>query len=201
MQRGSPPQVRGKPSATRAAMLRSRITPAGAGKTYREMREKISRQDHPRRCGENLNIFSNSPKTLGSPPQVREKLAVRPLGRHQERITPAGAGKTIGVHPELFAVKDHPRRCGENCQLCSPYFNAPGSPPQVRGKPFSFSSFTAYSRITPAGAGKTIPISMLSFVLQDHPRRCGENQKYFCPMCRRKGSPPQVRGKPPQLRL
>ena len=51
--KGSPPRMRGKLLGFGGFRLDIRITPAHAGKTYREMREKISRQDHPRACGEN----------------------------------------------------------------------------------------------------------------------------------------------------
>ena len=50
---GSPPQVRGKPLCCRHRYLRSRITPAGAGKTSCWSRSAASTWDHPRRCGEN----------------------------------------------------------------------------------------------------------------------------------------------------
>ena len=70
-----------------------------------------------------------------------------------------------------------------------------GSPPQVRGKLHSLLLTAFLQRITPAGAGKTyLKISFLS-VLQDHPRRCGENSLNSSSCRRRSGSPPQVRGK------
>ena len=51
--RGSPPQVRGKPTVGHYADGKSGITPAGAGKTnFVPNRSPISK-DHPRRCGEN----------------------------------------------------------------------------------------------------------------------------------------------------
>ena len=51
-----------------------------------------------------------------------------------------------------------------------------GSPPQVRGKPCHAGSVPAATRITPAGAGKTLTLGQPSIVAR--------------------GSPPQVRGKP-----
>ena len=51
-----------------------------------------------------------------------------------------------------------------------------GSPPPVRGKPWSIIAFVAVSGITPACAGKT------NIILKSLPRR--------------QGSPPPVRGKP-----
>ena len=93
----------------------------------------------------------------------------------EDRITPAGAGKTrrTGFRHEYTA--DHPRRCGENCMTLNPQTMTKGSPPQVRGKPFPADGSSTVRRITPAGAGKTF----LSHL--------------FCWLCQ--GSPPQVRGK------
>ena len=52
------------------------------------------------------------------------------------------------------------------------------------------------SGITPADAGKTIAIDMLTLADEDHPRGCGENEARHrqgsCPS----GSPPRMRGKP-----
>ena len=50
---GSPPQVRGKPSALRALLA--------------------SEEDHPRRCGENNSGLNVLKAVAGSPPQVRGK--------------------------------------------------------------------------------------------------------------------------------
>ena len=91
---GSPPQVRGKPALRTFSSAAIGITPAGAGKTpaiYTDMRRK---QDHPRRCGENMKKGAKFNPLRGSPPQVRGKL--EPYGglTALERITPAGAGKT-----------------------------------------------------------------------------------------------------------
>ena len=53
LQRGSPPQVRGKLSSLFALSILDRITPAGAGKTYMNRIRGCTEKDHPRRCGEN----------------------------------------------------------------------------------------------------------------------------------------------------
>ena len=58
---------------------------------------------------------------LGSPPQVRGK-PVTPIDAiTQERITPAGAGKTKKLQFSADGMEDHPRRCGENIKDLSPY--------------------------------------------------------------------------------
>ena len=93
--RGSPPQVRGKPSCVSGAGTISGITPAGAGKTYRFDFVVFNAQDHPRRCGENYTMPHKRLQPTGSPPQVRGKQQPQPLTRWTKRITPAGAGKTF----------------------------------------------------------------------------------------------------------
>ena len=111
------------------------------------------------------------------------------------RITPAGAGKTGNSGCISSKNEDHPRRCGENLhRACYPKACA-GSPPQVRGKPAFTSENGLYSRITPAGAGKTSVCGSTCIFSWDHPRRCGENHNSACRMHRPQGSPPQVRGK------
>ena len=151
---------------------------------------------------------------------MRGKPASRDKQGSGRRITPAGAGKTRCLHQPAAVSTDHPRRCGENSFLI--YFSKPiaGSPPQVRGKHYPSKNRFPYYRITPAGAGKTYYRRMVQLRLQDHPRRCGENDslktqssdvstlsatdhprrcgendvrlRKFDPV---PGSPPQVRGK------
>ena len=73
--------------------------------------------------------------------------------------------------------------------------NMLGSPPQVRGKLIVFFLSNAYTRITPAGAGKTCRGKYINRRIQDHPRRCGENYIHGNIIWNLQGSPPQVRGK------
>ena len=132
----------------------------------------------------------------GSPPQVRGKLHVHSLqlislritpagaGKTPQidnldipnpRITPAGAGKTIPAAIGCHRVKDHPRRCGENYWRQLRCLCWAGSPPQVRGKHADTEEPPSADGITPAGAGKTFTVFYMRILIQDHPRRCGEN--------------------------
>ena len=92
-------------------------------------------------------------------------------------------------------ARDHPRRCGENARrgFCFDIFT--GSPPQVRGKPVTFSCGHEATGITPAGAGKTCMSASQPAIVEDHPRRCGENAHARRQRGIITGSPPQVRGK------
>ena len=93
--KGSPPQVRGKHCNVLSQRTAIGITPAGAGKTYRQHEHVETAEDHPRRCGENYVAPCLFCKLKGSPPQVRGKRYTSGGGTQPARITPAGAGKTL----------------------------------------------------------------------------------------------------------
>ena len=131
---GSPPRMRGKLPQFVILPEEVGITPAGAGKTTLTPAHNIPNKDHPRRCGENMmpSIFRSA--SQGSPPQVRGKRTRLYCNLTDNRITPAGAGKTEDLEEFVVLQLDHPRRCGENhAQSHDPLYNQ-GSPPQVRGK-------------------------------------------------------------------
>ena len=92
---GSPPQVRGKPLNSSGGSGKSRITPAGAGKTFTAAKRTRFEQDHPRRCGENFACGAGGDVIKGSPPQVRGKPISSTVTFTMCGITPAGAGKTL----------------------------------------------------------------------------------------------------------
>ena len=195
LDKGSPPQVRGKRFDVTYDQKAHRITPAGAGKTMCSQSSQIQGKDHPRRCGENPPSSAHLRSGQGSPPQVRGKQTVNDSNLKYYRITPAGAGKTQSVKLWNFARRDHPRRCGENAVPQPVYTIKPGSPPQVRGKLHISPQFFQYIGITPAGAGKTIFTAETEADAEDHPRRCGENGREAGATGVMSGSPPQVRGK------
>ena len=114
-------------------------------------------------------------KTPGSPPQVRGKPLKKAIEGGENRITPAGAGKTLIDEIQTEFNRDHPRRCGENGRFALKLLRYLGSPPQVRGKQLLLFLPEAICRITPAGAGKTKSPRMPIPETADHPRRCGEN--------------------------
>ncbi len=188
--------MRGKPKQTFRKPTRSRITPAGAGKTLSAGIGGFLRRDHPRRCGENEIADDIIRRCGGSPPQVRGKRVIPRIRWMYIRITPAGAGKTLRQLKVCGHAWDHPRRCGENSVFRSRAPNPSGSPPQVRGKLFNLLSIIRKNRITPAGAGKTVWKAASGRVHWDHPRRCGENWAFAPVAACMIGSPPQVRGKP-----
>ena len=86
---------------------------------------------------------------------MRGKLHDVESANYDERITPAGAGKTIVPVLFLCLPADHPRRCGENLGFWVFEVRQMGSPPQVRGKRNRVYREVFLVGITPAGAGKT----------------------------------------------
>ena len=174
---GSPPHLRGKPNFGDYLKAEARITPAPAGKTICSSRQALTAQDHPRTCGENSKRICADTRDTGSPPHLRGKLKSLRGTSLMHRITPAPAGKTVGIDGELLAGRDHPRTCGENKLIPFVSLFKIGSPPHLRGKPRSKPLTGKASGITPAPAGKTKFYHYMGERAKDHPRTCGENTK------------------------
>ena len=114
---GSPPRMRGKRALNQAVSGIGRITPADAGKTCNGMKSVYRVRDHPRGCGENGLYALRLSKCLGSPPRMRGKQSTVVYRLNRRRITPADAGKTASMDSTLKSPEDHPRGCGENCNI------------------------------------------------------------------------------------
>ena len=63
---------------------------------------------------------------------MRERLEKKALEERLSRITPAYAGKTLGVCNRIALQQDHPRVCGKDCDNFLVITKAPGSPPRMR---------------------------------------------------------------------
>ena len=126
---------------------------------------------------------------------MRGKLTSRCGYASESRITPAHAGKTLITPLPQAQWADHPRACGENCDIVISRPAILGSPPRMRGKHRVFGEGTADMRITPAHAGKTLAVLRAQTPLTDHPRACGENIRDHKNNGAGVGSPPRMRGK------
>ena len=73
----------------------------------------------------------------------------------------------------------------------------PGSPPHARGRRDSFLKIHLNTGITPACAGKTTLVLVLTAAAKDHPRMRGEDFGTFCIQFQDGGSPPHARGRHP----
>ena len=76
------------------------------------------------------------------------------------RITPAYAGKRYPYTEIRFESWDHPRLCGEKSSPTTGTNTAMGSPPPMRGKVLNEVICAISLRITPAYAGKSIPVTV-----------------------------------------
>ncbi len=146
--------MRGKESSDGFFLMNSGITPAYAGKSVPPDGLKINIRDHPRLCGEKEFSFAASVLSAGSPPPMRGKGVAADTMIDVTRITPAYAGKRLYKLHTIFLYRDHPRLCGEKRTAGRLENQYSGSPPPMRGKGIFFRSISAFSRITPAYAGK-----------------------------------------------
>ena len=110
------------------------------------------------------------------------------------RITPAHAGNTTMAMAEYAWTRDHPRACGEYCNIVRSADMCIGSPPRMRGILSCILSLILMSGITPAHAGNTLPGTASDSVVRDHPRACGEYNFERCKRAEDMGSPPRMRG-------
>ena len=172
---GSPLHVQEKHFEDAVKICIRRITPACAGKTVFLVQMMKHHQDHPRVCGKNSNVCGIARICPGSPPRVREKQNHHSFGFAQLGITPACAGKTRCLTNFPECSEDHPRVCGKNVEPYKVNLALTGSPPRVREKLFAMIAAYGSSRITPACAGKTALLPLISWVPWDHPRVCGKN--------------------------
>ena len=192
---GSPPPMRGKVFLPDQTSDPKRITPAYAGKSAKERKRFSREKDHPRLCGEKLELLFRSFSFLGSPPPMRGKVVDHKDEVLAAGITPAYAGKSRRSLKTRPATWDHPRLCGEKSPAVVIPIISLGSPPPMRGKVFRIRQRFFVHRIPPAYAGKSSYLIFSYSTHWDHPRLCGEKL-----MCRQKterqiGSPPPMRGK------
>ena len=111
---GSSPRVRGKPAPHSHFIRDSRLIPARAGKTVREMKTQMNVRAHPRACGENATSGRFFQRQPGSSPRVRGKPGINAKIQDSERLIPARAGKTREAAALIAGPPAHPRACGEN---------------------------------------------------------------------------------------
>ena len=91
---GSPPHGRGKGPAGAPVGRLVGITPAWAGKSFKQLYAKCFCQDHPRMGGEKTLRSSPFTSCAGSPPHGRGKAILRSRELEALGITPAWAGKS-----------------------------------------------------------------------------------------------------------
>ena len=193
---GSSPRVRGKRTSTVSPSLTTGLIPARAGTTRSVCAAARRERAHPRACGENVASASEWGGTTGSSPRVRGKPHRAVLHRHDARLIPARAGKTVHEVGRDPGPRAHPRACGENDGGIVGSVLGWGSSPRVRGKREVDEPGRPGGGLIPARAGKTSSPSVGSPEPSAHPRACGENLMRRRAEARASGSSPRVRGKP-----
>ena len=111
--KGSPPHMRGKGKPVSTSLNPLRITPAHAGKSHKNFKERDVLQDHPRTCGEKFFSSLYIVRDQGSPPHMRGKAKAVVVHHVAHGITPAHAGKRSSCAQTEDNAEDHPRTCGE----------------------------------------------------------------------------------------
>ena len=150
--------MRGKGALWPLARPTWRITPACAGKSFPKSLLMKLTWDHPRVCGEKRKHFIDVKRNQGSPPRVRGKEPFAKMSLKPGRITPACAGKSSTFLAKRVDFWDHPRVCGEKLAMLWPLALCVGSPPRVRGKVYFLAVPAGTAGITPACAGKRLPV-------------------------------------------
>ena len=110
---GSPPRVRGTVLLKQADRGQPGITPACAGNRRSLGRPLPILRDHPRVCGEQMEVFNAKKRKRGSPPRVRGTDPNWHFLFPTARITPACAGNRLMNTNGYQEAADHPRVCGE----------------------------------------------------------------------------------------
>ena len=192
---GSPPRMRGKVCVASELARHSGITPAYAGKRISSYATKKDRKDHPRVCGEKVNMIKYTRQPQGSPPRMRGKVVFGLVCHAAGGITPAYAGKRTVRGACPLWTRDHPRVCGEKTLTNRNTRVGAGSPPRMRGKGLECRLVPFRLGITPAYAGKRKNHGGVPDPRLDHPRVCGEKPCYCQPDDIAMGSPPRMRGK------
>ena len=91
----TPPRMRGRPGSRVVHGMRSRNTPAYAGKTCYFLKNMLSNQKHPRVCGEDLSRDPIPGSPGETPPRMRGRQIPSVKDTGGRGNTPAYAGKTV----------------------------------------------------------------------------------------------------------
>ena len=145
-------------------------------------------------CGEKFRVLEMDRTLKGSPPRVRGEDDFHGVCAVRFRITPACAGRRRLSWRLCRPISDHPRVCGEKPSASRRSSYHTGSPPRVRGEATVRCTRRRPHRITPACAGRRIPVRNGTKRTKDHPRVCGEKDWTDIEDDDLPGSPPRVRG-------
>ena len=186
--------MRGTPASSRYRSRIAGIIPAYAGNTVMPGSVTLVYRDHPRVCGEHLITIMSILSMVGSSPRMRGTLFANAEYCAVKGIIPAYAGNTRRSACLRCVRRDHPRVCGEH--ILSSFFisGVSGSSPRMRGTHRRNGEMRHAGGIIPAYAGNTNSMFIVSSLVGDHPRVCGEHSCGFQSGGRHQGSSPRMRG-------
>ena len=130
---GSPPRMRGVFVLKGRRKPRQRVTPAYAGRIRSELASGRRAAGHPRVCGAYRGYVPRPRGRNGSPPRMRGVFPPTCSRSTTRRVTPAYAGRILGMTWVVPRVTGHPRVCGAYVIVASPPAGMVGSPPRMRG--------------------------------------------------------------------
>ena len=133
-------------------------------------------RDHPRVCGEHIEIIDPSDVNAGSSPRMR--------------------GTPSRGNCAWCRRRDHPRVCGEHLRGLHALVAEQGSSPRMRGTPADCRFLFPEPGIIPAYAGNTRHQADRKARSGDHPRVCGEHGGGVVFSSPSMGSSPRMRGTP-----
>ena len=131
--RGSSPRMRGTLPLPSRRIYGGGIIPAYAGNTRCTRAGHASTRDHPRVCGEHCARWCRAWTRWGSSPRMRGTPPSRLWRDCRAGIIPAYAGNTPCIRPYCEMNGDHPRVCGEHCDVEALLVVCVGSSPRMRG--------------------------------------------------------------------
>ena len=193
-QEGLSPRVRGSQELVSGDTAPNGIIPACAGKPSTPPQIRCRNTDYPRVCGEARRAQRQHRNFQGLSPRVRGSRQQRRGRRGRGRIIPACAGKPTSARTGATRTWDYPRVCGEAEWAPTQQELDDGLSPRVRGSPARAVSYSPYSRIIPACAGKPGPSAGIFGCFRDYPRVCGEAHHYPETPLYGDGLSPRVRG-------
>ena len=170
---GSPPRVRSRHRELTQQSPRRGITSACAEQTDGVLMRTSPSEDHLRVCGADIKDKAAKLAARGSPPRVRSRLLVSPVGCSVAGITSACAEQTPCVRTRRASRWDHLRVCGADSGVLHCKVGITGSPPRVRSRPYEHPHQRDEGGITSACAEQTPTHGGTLRHPWDHLRVCG----------------------------
>ena len=172
---GSAPRARGTLGGRRILVQKGRISPACAGNTHVDERDKLRLADQPRVRGEHGEFLLLPEWEAGSAPRARGTHDPRGERGRPGRISPACAGNTGPGARTRCCAADQPRVRGEHRSWSWVRQPSSGSAPRARGTPRDGQNAPSADRISPACAGNTTDMPGTAAETTDQPRVRGEH--------------------------